>query len=143
MAVVNLDFSKAFDNVSHSILKDKLMKYGLGKWTARWTENQLHCWTSRVVISSTKSSWSPVPSGVPQGLILGPILLSVGVNDLDDGAESTLSQSADNTRQGRVADVPDGCAAVLRDLDRLVMSHDLQESHQVPQREISPAPGEE
>lgn len=39
---VYFDFSKALNTVSHSILKDKLMKYGLGMWTVRWTENWLH-----------------------------------------------------------------------------------------------------
>ena len=33
--VVNLDFNKAFDIASHNTLVDKLMKYGLGKWTVR------------------------------------------------------------------------------------------------------------
>ena len=33
-----LDFSQAFSTVFHNILTDKLMKYGLAKWTVRWTE---------------------------------------------------------------------------------------------------------
>ena len=32
---VYFDFSKAFDTTSHNILIDKLMKYGLDKWTVR------------------------------------------------------------------------------------------------------------
>lgn len=35
------DFNKAIETVSSNILIDKLMKYKLGKWTMRWTEN---CW---------------------------------------------------------------------------------------------------
>lgn len=34
--VVYLDFSKAFDSVSHNILIDKLTKYSLRKWAVKW-----------------------------------------------------------------------------------------------------------
>jgi len=37
--VVYLDFSKAFDTVSHNILLGKLRKYGLDEWSVRWIEN--------------------------------------------------------------------------------------------------------
>jgi len=39
MDVVYLDVSKVFYTAAHQILADELMKYGLDKWTARWTEN--------------------------------------------------------------------------------------------------------
>jgi len=35
---VYLDFSKAFDTVSHNILLGKLRKCGLDEWLVRWTE---------------------------------------------------------------------------------------------------------
>ncbi|GAB0181353.1 mitochondrial enolase superfamily member 1 [Grus japonensis] len=69
--IVYLDFSKAFDTVSHNILIGKLRKCGLDEWTARWIENWLNGRAQRVVISSTDSSQRPAASGVPQGSVLG------------------------------------------------------------------------
>jgi len=43
VGVVCLDFSKAFGSVSYNILIDKLVRYGVDKWTVRWTENWLKC----------------------------------------------------------------------------------------------------
>jgi len=57
--VVYLDFSKAFDTVSHSILSAKLRRYGLDEWTVRSTENWLNGRAQRVVISGAEPSWRP------------------------------------------------------------------------------------
>ncbi|GAB0199220.1 mitochondrial enolase superfamily member 1 [Grus japonensis] len=62
---VYLDFSKAFDTVSHKILIGKLRKCGLDEWTVRWIENWLNGRAQSIVISGTESSWGPVASGVP------------------------------------------------------------------------------
>jgi len=51
VVVVYLDFSKAFDTVSHNILLRKLRKCGLDEWSVRWIENWLNGRTQRVVIS--------------------------------------------------------------------------------------------
>ncbi|GAB0205958.1 mitochondrial enolase superfamily member 1 [Grus japonensis] len=63
--VVYLDFSKAFDTVSHNILVSKLRKCGLDEWSVRWVENWLNGRAQRVVISGTESTWSyPCAPGV-------------------------------------------------------------------------------
>ena len=55
--IVYLDFSKAFDMVSHSILLGKLAARGLDRYTLLWVRNWLEGHAQWVVVNGVKSSW--------------------------------------------------------------------------------------
>lgn len=91
-----IDFTKAFDLVPHDKLIQKISRLNIDRRVALWIREFLNSRTQRVRIGSNLSLEAEVPSGVPQGSVLGPLLFVVYINDIWLGIESKIRLFADD-----------------------------------------------
>jgi hypothetical protein len=81
--LVLLDFSKAFDSMSHSILINKLHEqYNFSNSSLKFIFSYLSHRIQKVMVGDVESGFVNVMSGVPQGGILSTILFSLFINDI-------------------------------------------------------------
>ena len=79
-----LDLSAAFDIVDHSLLLQKLRLYGFDDNSVTWVSSYLTERKQTVYIEGKQSTILSVPTGVPQGSILGPLFYTLFTNELPE-----------------------------------------------------------
>ena len=64
------------------------------------------------------SNWRSVTSDVPQGSVLGPLIV-IYINDLEETVGGLISKFADDTKIGGVADSEEDCQRMQQDINQL------------------------
>ena len=117
--LIIMDIAKAFDKVPHRRLLHKLNYYGIRGSTHKWISSWLSGRSQQLVLDSQASDPVPVLSGVPQGLVLGPILFLIFINDLPDNIKSSVRLLADDCVLFRNIHSLQDCLILQEDLDNL------------------------
>lgn len=119
---VYTDYTKAFDRIDHIILLNKLHSAGIHGDLLRWFGSYVEQRSQTVVLNgfSSHPRFSAVPSGVPQGSILGPLLFVLFVNDINQCFHhSKFLLFADDMKIYKKVQAPNDCLLLQQDLDRL------------------------
>ena len=113
--IAQLDLSKAFDLVNHSLLLQKLKLYNCSPTSVSWFNYYLSNRSAIVSVEKTVSAPHIITCGVPQGSILGPLLFLVNINYLPlyfkscsevlFADDATLTKAASNTEIIQSSDV--------------------------------------
>ena len=117
--IVYLDLEKAFDSVSHQRLLPKLSQYEVTGKFLQWFENYLGGRVQQCLVHGFTSSRSPVPSVVPQGSILGPLLFLVYLNDLPPVIQNRIALFADDSKCSSVIESLQDCESLQKNRDSL------------------------
>jgi len=117
--LILLDFSKAFDKVSHQLLLHKLSHYGIRGQLYNWIRDFLQGRQQQVLLGNEKSCTASVRSGVPQGSVLGPLLFLLYINDLPTKVSSSIRLYADDVILYRNINSEEDILILQRDLSTI------------------------
>ena len=82
LKVLSIDFSKAFDTVSHYVLSDKLKATDINPYVINWILHFLSQRKQRAVVDVIITAFIAINRGVPHRTVLGPLLFFLMVNDI-------------------------------------------------------------
>ena len=115
-----LDLSKAFNSIPHTLLVKKLTTFGITGYLLHWMTDYLTNRNEAVICEGAKSQTKPVISGVSQGSILGPLLISMYINDLPDVTDVDTYLYADDTKIMYPIRTLNDCEVLQNSLDNIV-----------------------
>ena len=95
--IVQLDFTAAFNRVSHSGLLFKLKSIGVGGSVLPICTEFLSDCRQGIVFDGAASEWIPIISGMPQGSVLGPLLFFVYTSEMFEPVENRIFVYADDS----------------------------------------------
>ena len=95
--LLSADLSKAFDKVPHHLIVEACNNFQLPSNTTKLVESFLSNILQRVHTNGLFSDWCSIPSGVPQGSVLGPILFTMATDSFSPACvNSTAIRYADD-----------------------------------------------
>ena len=94
--MILIDLQKAFDIINHEIPFKNLKAMGLSEGCITWFQSYLSE-IFFISIENQLSDYGRSSCGVPQGLILGPLLFLIYVNDMPQAVNSNLFLYADDS----------------------------------------------
>ena len=95
--MILIDPQKAFNTINHEILINKIEYLGFSKNIILWFKSYLSKWKFKVNLNKTFSEPGKLLCGVPQGSILGLLLLLLFINDKPRAIKYKLLLHEDNT----------------------------------------------
>jgi len=117
--LILLDFSKAFDKVSHEKLALKIHCYGIRGPALIWFKGFLDNRHQSVIVNGSSSEPIPVSFGVPQGSVLGPLLFLININDVPMNVKSKVRLFADDIALYLTISTSSQSEILQKDLDNL------------------------
>jgi len=96
--VIFINLKKAFDTISHEIVFQKLVKYGLNQNSVNWFTFYLSSRNQQCSVNGHLSADSQINCGIPQGSLIGPLLFLLYINDLLSSLDNaTAPMNGDGT----------------------------------------------
>ena len=106
VVLTSMDFSKAFNRLSHQSCLQEFQKKGASSQVMRLVACFLQNRQMTVRVGQVRSKPRQVTAGAPQGSVLGCFLFNVGIDTIEDGCNYDSGVRIEREHLGRTDDYP-------------------------------------